>query len=79
MKKQFEPVAYKTSAEKPAASSISDNSGNPKAEKRKWPHNFYISTEVVSYMDKVCSIVRKTYDRKPTDEMDDLDLNAAIS
>ena len=34
------PVAYKNSAEEPAASSISENSGNPKAERRKWPHNF---------------------------------------
>ena len=34
-----EPVAYK-SAGKPAASSISENSGNPEAERRKWPHNF---------------------------------------
>ena len=62
-------------AVKPASSSISQNS---KAERRKWPHNFYISSEVVSYMDKVYSIVRKTYDRKPTDEMEDFDVNAAI-
>ena len=48
------------------------------AEGRKWPHNFYISSEVVSYVDKVYSIVRKTYDRGPTDEMKDLIVNAAI-
>ena len=71
-------VAYENCAEKPAASNISENSGNPKAESRKWPHNFYMSSEVVSYMDKAYSIVRKTYDRKPTDEMEDLDVNAAI-
>ena len=29
-------------------------------------------------MDKVYSIVRKTYDRRPTDEMEDLNVNAAI-
>ena len=29
-------------------------------------------------MDKVYSVVRKTYDRKPTVEMEDLDVNAAI-
>ena len=29
-------------------------------------------------MDKVHSIVRKTYDRGPTDEMEDLNVNAAI-
>ena len=73
-----ESVAYENCAEKPAASSISENSGSPEAESRKWPHNFYISSEVVSCMDKVYSIVRKTYDRKPTDEMEDLDVNAAI-
>ena len=55
-------VAYKSSAEKPAASSISENSGNHNTERRTWPHNFYISSAVVSYMDKVYSIVRKTYD-----------------
>ena len=71
-------VAYRNCAGKPVASSISENSGNPKAERRKWPHNFYMSSEVVCYMDKVHSIVRKTYDRGPTDEMDDLDVNAAI-
>ena len=67
---ECEPVAYQKGAEKPAASSISENSENPKAERRKWPHNFYISSAVVSYMDKVYSIVRRTYDRPPTDEMD---------
>ena len=73
-----EPVAYKKSAEKPAASSISENSGDPKAERKKWPHNFYISSKVVLYMDNAHSIVRKTYDRGPTDEMEDLNVNAAI-
>ena len=73
-----ELVAYRKSAGKPAASRISENSGNPEAERRKWPHNFCISSEVVSYMDKVYSIVRKTYDRGPTDEMTDLNVNAAI-
>ena len=69
------PVAYKNSA----ASSISENSANPEAERRKWPqHNFYIFSAIVSYMDKVYSIVRKTYDRGPVDEMEDLDENAAI-
>ena len=37
-----------------------------------------ISSEVVSYMEKVYSIVRKTYDRGPTDEMEDLNANAAV-
>ena len=38
---------------------------------------FYISSVVVSYIDKVCSIVTKTYDRGPADEMEDLNVNAA--
>ena len=78
MKYQVSLFAYENCAEKPAASSISENSGSPEAESRKWPHNFYISSEVVSCMDKAYSIVRKTYDRKPTDQMEDLDVNAAI-
>ena len=53
-------------------------SGNPKAERGKWPHNFYISSEVVSYVDKVYSTVRNTFDREPTDKMEDLIVNAAI-
>ena len=72
------PVAYKKSAWKLAASRISEKSWNPEAERRKWPHDFYISSEVVSCMDIVCSIVRKTYDRGPTGEMEDLNVNAAI-
>ena len=72
------PVAYKTGAGKPAASSISENLGNRIAERKKWPHDFYISSAAVSHMDKVYSIVRQTYDRGPTDEMNDLHVNAAI-
>ena len=63
---------------KPAASSISENLGNPTAERKKWPHDFYISSAAVSHMDKVYSIVRQTYDRGPTDEMDYLYVNAAV-
>ena len=72
------PVAQTKGAGKPAAFSISENSGNPKTERRNWPHNFYMSSEVVSYMDNVYSFERKTYDRGPTDEMEDLNVNAAI-
>ena len=32
----------------------------------------------MSYIDKVCSIARKTYDRGPVDEMENLNVNAAI-
>ena len=41
-------------------------------------HIFSISSAVVSYTDKVYSIVRKTHDRGPADEMEDLNVNAAI-
>ena len=71
-------VAYKTGAVKLVASSMSENSGNRIAERKKWPHDFYISSAAVSHMDKVCSIVRQTYDRGPTDETDDLYVNAAV-
>ena len=54
------------------------NAGNPRAERKKWPHDFYTSSAVVSHTDKVYSIVRRTYDRGPTDEMDDLYVNAAV-
>ena len=70
------PVACKKGAGKPAASSISEKSGNPKAERKKWPHNFYISSAVVSHMGKVHPI-GKTYDRGSTNEMEDLNVNAA--
>ena len=52
-------VAYTEGAGKPAASSISENSGNLVAEKRKRPHNFYISSAVVSHTDTVYSIAKK--------------------
>ena len=72
-----DPVVDKKRAVKPAASRISVILRNPKAERRKWLH-LYISSALVSYMDKVFSIARKTRDRKPADEMEHLDLNAAI-
>ena len=37
-----------------------------------------MSPAVVPHMDTVFSIVRKMYDGEPTDNMDDLDVNAAI-
>ena len=42
-------VAYKKDAEKHAVSSISENSENPEAERRKWLHDFCMSS---SHMDK---------------------------
>ena len=42
-----------------------------------WPHHFRISPHYVHHMEKVFSIVRKIYDRKPTDDLKDLDVNTA--
>ena len=63
MKQQESLLLTKQARVKPAASSISENSGNRKAERKKWPHDFYISSAAVSHMDKVYSIVRQTYVR----------------
>ena len=57
----------------------SEDSGDPKAGNRNWPHNFHMSSAVVSHMEQVYSIVRKIYDRSSTDNLDDLDVNTAIS
>ena len=63
---------------KPGASSKSENSGNPKAERREWPHNLHISPATVPRTDAVFSIVRKNFEREPADPMEDLDVNAAV-
>ena len=34
------PVSHEKVTVKPVASKISENSGNPKGESRKWQHNF---------------------------------------
>ena len=50
-----------------------------KPKSRIWPHNnFRISPHCVPHMEKVFSIVRKIYDRTPTDDLNDLDVNTAI-
>ena len=48
---------------KPDASRTSEDSG---------------TSAVVPHMEKVYSIVRKTYDRSPRDNLDDLDVNTAV-
>ena len=60
------------------ASRNSENSGNPKAGNRKWPHNFYMSSAVVPHMEKVCSIVRKIHHRSSSGNYDDFDVNTAF-
>ena len=45
---------------------------------RIWPHHFRTSPDCVPHMEKVFSIVRKNYDRKPTDDLKDLDVTTAM-
>ena len=59
------------------ASRNSENSGNPDAGSKKWPHNFHVSPAVVPHMEKVYSIVRQIYGRSPMDDLIDLDVNIA--
>ena len=54
-------VTCKIGAGKSAASSISKNSRNPRDVRKKWPHNFFISSVFVPHTDTVYSIVRKTW------------------
>ena len=49
-------VTHETATGKPVASSNSENSGNPKAESRKWPHNLHISPSVVPHMNSLFDI-----------------------
>ena len=70
-------VAYRTAKGKPGAPSESENSGNPKAERKDWTHNLHISPDTAPHMETVFSIVRKIYEREPADPMDDLDVNMA--
>ena len=72
------PVACRTVRLKPGASSKTENSGNPKAERKEWPHNLHISPATVPRTDAVFSIVRKNFEREPADPMEDLDVNAAV-
>ena len=69
------------------ATEVQGCSGNPEIpgdsedsepKGRIWPHHFRISPDCAPHKKKVCSIVRKIYDRKPTDVLNDLDVNTAI-
>ena len=57
---------------------IPEGSEDSELNSRIWPHHFRISPDCVPHVEKVFSIVRKINDRKPTDDLDDLDVNAAI-
>ena len=59
-------------------SKVPEDSGGSKPKSGIWPHHFHISLEYVPHMEKVFPVVRKIYDRKPTDKLKDLDVNTAI-
>ena len=59
-------------------SEVPEDSGDSEPESRIWPHHFHISPEYVPHMEKVFSIVRRAYDRKPTDKWKELDVNTEI-
>ena len=49
-----------------------------KTEGRILPHLFNVSPDCVPHMEKVFSIVRQTYGRSPTDDLNDLDVNRYV-
>ena len=55
-----------------------EDSEDSKLKSRIWPHHFHTSPDCVPHTVKVFSIVRKIYDRKPTDNLKDLDVNTSI-
>ena len=59
-------------------SKIPKDSGDPKPESRVWRHHFHVSPDCVPHMERVFSIVRKTCDQKPTEDLKDLDVNTTI-
>ena len=59
-------------------SKVPEDSGGSEPKSRILPHNLHVSPDYVPHMGKVFSIVRKIYDRKPTDNLKDLDVNTAI-
>ena len=70
------PVAseYQGCSENPEIPEDSEDSG----PQRSNPHLSSISPDCVPHKEKVFSIIRKSYDRKPTDDLRDLDVNTAV-
>ena len=71
-------VAKEKGTERAVASRSSENSVIPEAEKKKWSHNFFMSSAMVPHTEKVDSVVRKIHGRSLTDDLDDLDVNPAV-
>ena len=59
------PVAYKKATGKLWQSSNPENSGNPKAERKKWQQNLHMCPATVPHTDAVFSIVRKSTNESP--------------
>ena len=54
------PIDYKIATGKPVASNKSENSGNPKAERKEWPHNLHMSPATVPHTNAVFSMRTST-------------------
>ena len=67
------PVAYKTVAGEPHASSKSDYQGGPKAERTEWSHHPHVSPVTIHHAEAVFSIVRGIYGRETADNLEDLE------
>ena len=72
-----EPVAsgYR---EYPGDPETPEDSEDSEPESRTWLHHFNVSPDCVPHMEKVFSIVRQTYGRSPTNDLNDLDVNTAV-
>ena len=55
-----------------------EDSEDSEPDSRIWPHHFHVSPDCLPHMEKVFSIVRQTYDRSPTDDLNDLDVRTAV-
>ena len=54
------PIDYKIATGKPVASSKSENSGNPKAERKEWPHILHMSPATAPNTNAVFSMRTST-------------------
>ena len=72
------PVAYKTGAGEPCASSKSDQPGRPEAERKERSHNLYVSPATIQHTEGVFSIVKGIDGREHNDPVDDMVVNTVM-
>ena len=48
------------------------------SEGRIWPHHFHVSPDNVLHKEKVSSIARQTYGKRPADDLNDVDVFTAV-